>query len=132
MYKKILLIGSGNFIDKIKALLSNLAFKSEITEEYKPGETSGCTALDHIREIVKYLKKDCLDYVIISDNSALSKKALLRYSKKKQLPVRIGDISQVRKATKARIIIADIAHETELIRHDSRKIRDVISRIMKE
>ena len=98
----------------------------------KPGETSGYTALDHIREVIKYLKKDCIDYVIISDNSALSKKALLRYSKKKQFPVRIGDMSQIRKATKAGIIIADIAHETELIRHDSRKIRDGIARIMKE
>lgn len=98
----------------------------------KPGETSGYTALDHIREIVKYIKKDCLDYVIISDNSALSKDALLRYSKKKQFPVHIGDISEIRKVTKARIIIADIAHETELIRHDNRKISDTVLKIIKE
>ena len=97
----------------------------------KPGETANFTALDHVKEIVKYLRQDCLDYVIISDNSSLSKRALLKYSKKKQFPVQVGDISEIKKVTKAKIIVADVAHETELIRHDSQKISDCLAKIIK-
>lgn len=97
----------------------------------KPGETANFTAMDHIKEIVKYLKQDCLDYVIISDNRALSKGALSRYSKKKQFPVQMGDISEIKRVTKAKIIIADVAHETELIRHDSQKIADCLAKIIR-
>ncbi|MDP3791746.1 MAG: uridine diphosphate-N-acetylglucosamine-binding protein YvcK [Candidatus Omnitrophota bacterium] len=98
----------------------------------KPGETSDFTALDHIKEIVKYLKQDCLDYVIISDNSSLSKGALLRYSRKKQFPVQVGDISEIKRITNAKIIIADVAHETELIRHDNQKIADCLIKIIRQ
>lgn len=98
----------------------------------KPGETADFTAFDHISQIVKYLGKDSLDYVIISDNAALSKRALSRYSKKKQFPVQLGDISKIKKITRAKIIVADVAHETELIRHDDQKIAGEIAKIMKE
>lgn len=97
----------------------------------KPGETASFTASDHIKELIKYLGKDCLDYVIISDNSALSSQALLKYSKKKQFPVQAEDFSNIRKITRAHIIIADVAHETELIRHDSGKIAKEIAKIIK-
>ncbi len=96
----------------------------------KPGETAGFDAVDHIREVVKYLKRDCLDYVIISDIAKLSRDALLRYSKKGQFPVGISDKAKLRNITKAKIVVADVAHETELIRHDSNKIRNEITKII--
>jgi uncharacterized cofD-like protein len=98
----------------------------------KPGETSNYDALDHIREVLKYLKKDCLDYIVISDNNGLSMDSVLRYSRKGQFPVKVGDLSEIRKITKAKIIVADISHETELIRHDSEKLKNVIFEIIKE
>jgi len=97
----------------------------------KPGETFGYGAFDHIKEILRYLKRDCLDYIILADSRKLRKDALARYAKKKQFPVGIGDLAKIRKLTKADIIIADLAHEQELIRHDSQKIRDQIGRIIK-
>lgn len=98
----------------------------------KPGETYGYDALDHIREVLKYLKKDCLDYIIIADYRGLSKKALNTYARKGQFPVKIGDIAKIKKITKAKIIIADLSHETELIRHNSIKLRDEIAKIIKK
>ncbi len=97
----------------------------------KPGETSNFDAIDHIREILKYLQEDCLDYIVISDNNRLSMDAVLRYSVKGQFPVKVGSIREIRKITKAKIIVADVAHERELIRHDSEKIKDVIFEIIK-
>jgi uncharacterized cofD-like protein len=96
----------------------------------KPGETFGYDAFDHISEIVRYLNKDCLDYIILADNSKLHRGALSRYARKGQFPVQIGDLAKIRKLTKANIIIADLSHEQELIRHDSRKIREQIAKII--
>jgi uncharacterized cofD-like protein len=96
----------------------------------KPGETANFDAIDHIREVLKYLKEDCLDYIVISDNNRLSMDSVLRYSKKSQFPVKAGNISAIRKITRAKIVVADVAHEKELIRHDSEKLKDVILRII--
>jgi uncharacterized cofD-like protein len=99
----------------------------------KPGETSNFDALDHIREILKYLKGGHLDYIVISDNNRLSMDAVLRYSRKGQFPVKVGSLNAIKKkAPKAKIIVADVAHERELIRHDSVKLQDVIFDIVKK
>ncbi len=96
----------------------------------KPGETFGYDAFDHISEILRYLKKDCLDYIILADNKSLDKKALARYAKKNQFPVKSGSLAKIRKITKAKIIVADVSDECELIRHDSQKIRTQIAKII--
>ena len=98
----------------------------------KPGETSNFDALDHVKEISKYLKGDYLDYIVISDNNRLSMDSVLRYSRKGQFPVKAGSLSKIRKITKAKIVVADVAHERELIRHDSEKLKDVIFEIINE
>jgi uncharacterized cofD-like protein len=96
----------------------------------KPGETLGYDAFDHISQILRYLKKDCLDYIILADNRTLRKEALLRYARKGQFPVQAGDLVKIRSITQAKIIIADLSDERELIRHDGRKIREQIARII--
>ena len=97
----------------------------------KPGETSGLDAFGHISEILRYLKKDCLDYVILADNRRLRRDALFRYAQKGQFPVQVGNLAKIRKITRAQVIIADLSHEQELIRHDSQKIRDQIAKVIK-
>ena len=98
----------------------------------KPGETSNFDALDHVKEISKYLKGDYLDYIVISDNNRLSMDSVLRYSRKGQFPVKAGSLSKIRKITKAKIVVADVAHERELIRHDNEKLKDVVFEIIKK
>ncbi|MDD5108255.1 MAG: uridine diphosphate-N-acetylglucosamine-binding protein YvcK [Candidatus Omnitrophica bacterium] len=96
----------------------------------KPGETFGYDAFDHISQILRYLEKDCLDYIILADNSKLHTEALLKYAKKGQFPVQIGNLAKIRKLTRASIIITDLSDEQELIRHDAQKIRNQIAKII--
>ncbi len=117
--------------DLAKALVQTRAKKIYICNLMtKPGETAHFNAEDHVREILKYLGKDCLDAVLISD-TRVSEESLLEYAKKHQKPVEIGDLRRLKKMTKAEIIVADIGHETELVRHDSLKLKNEIQRLVK-
>ncbi len=137
----IVIIGPGdlytsvitNFLikDIREAILKSRAKKIYICNLMtKPGETFGYNAFDHISEILRYLKKDCLDYIILADHKKMHKGALLRYARKGQFPVELGDLVKIRKLTKADIIIADLSQERELIRHDSQKIGNQIAKII--
>lgn len=95
----------------------------------KPGETADYDAFHHIKDIVRHLKGDHLDYVIIS-NTRLSSGVLRRYAKKRQFPVNAGSLKRIRKITGAKIILADVGHETDLVRHDSQKIKYAIEKIL--
>ncbi|MDD5594837.1 MAG: YvcK family protein [Candidatus Omnitrophica bacterium] len=96
----------------------------------EPGETANFDAYRHIREIIKYLGADSLDYVIIS-NTKLTPRAIAEYAKKGQHPVEIGDLEDLKRLTSAKIILADVGHQEELVRHDSEKIREEINKIIK-
>ncbi|MBN1527079.1 MAG: YvcK family protein [Candidatus Omnitrophica bacterium] len=97
----------------------------------KQGETASFSAYDHIREIIKYLGGDYLSYVIIS-NTILSHTALKAYAAKGQHPVEAGNINRIESLTKAEIIVTDVGHETDLVRHDSEKVKDVIAELVGE
>ena len=76
------------------------------------------------------MKKDCLDYVIIPDNSRLPKEVVAKYAKKGQSPVKTGDLKKIKKLTHAKIIVADLANKEELVHHDSGRIADQIMKII--
>lgn len=96
----------------------------------KPGETTGYVAADHVREIVRYLGEDVLDYVVIS-NSRLSRKSIEEYARMGQSPVEPGNMQGIYRTTKAKVVFADIGHELELVRHDSAKIQKETSKILR-
>ena len=137
----IIIIGPG---DLFTSVITNLLVKNirEALTETKakkvylcnlmtePGETSNCTALDHVKEIVKYMCGDYLDYVIIS-NTKLSDKARREYAEKKQFPVRVEDMGQIHGITRAKIILADVGHTTELVRHEGAKVKSELCKILK-
>ncbi len=95
----------------------------------KPGETSGFDAADHVEEIVKYLGRDSLDFVLIS-NTKLSRQAITDYRKKDQVPVDFRNTKNVKSLTAAKIIAADIGDTRELVRHDSAHLRTAIQKII--
>lgn len=95
----------------------------------KLGETAHYGAFEHIKEIIDYLGGDYLDYVIIS-NTRFSAEALKRYRAKGQLPVEAGDLGKIKGITKAKIVLADVAHETELVRHHNEKLKNVIGKLL--
>jgi 2-phospho-L-lactate transferase/gluconeogenesis factor (CofD/UPF0052 family) len=96
----------------------------------KPGETAHYGVYEHVLEIVKYLGGDYLDYAIVS-NTKLSARARKIYKEGGQLPVPLKEMKQIEAITKAKLIIADVGHETELVRHDSDKIKEVVRKILK-
>ena len=95
----------------------------------KPGETSGLTVADHVRQVVRYLGDDVLDEVLVS-NTSFSSEALAGYATHGQEPVRLDDEATLRGATNAQIIVRDLASERELVRHDSLKLVNEIFRRM--
>ncbi len=97
----------------------------------KPGETTGFQASDHVREIIKYLKADALDY-ILCPSTQFSEVSLERYHKKNQVPVVEKHPEKFKALTKAKIIWADVASETELVRHESLKLAVEIKKIVGE
>ncbi len=140
IHSDIIIIGPG---DLFTSLITNLLVKdipqavcgSKAKKIYvcnlmtRPGETYDYNADDHVREIVKYMGTDCLDYVIIS-NSFFSQDVLRKYARKKQFPVKPDGAGQIRRLTEAKIIFADVSHQDDLLRHDSHKIMRVISRVI--
>ena len=97
----------------------------------KPGETTDYTVTDHVREIVKYLKQDVLDYVLYS-STGFSRLSLHNYAKENKKPVAEGPAGSLEAVTKAKAVSADIASETDLVRHDSLKLAAVLKKIIEE
>lgn len=121
-----------NFVvkDIRKAFLATKAKKIYIGNLMtKPGETASYDAAMHLKEIIRYLGGDRLDYAIFS-NTYLSPLGLKRYAKKGQVPVLVNKYEVFQKITKAKIIVSDVGHETELVRHDSEKLKREIEKIM--
>ncbi|MBI3088571.1 MAG: YvcK family protein, partial [Candidatus Omnitrophica bacterium] len=94
----------------------------------KPGETSGFSVADHVREIVRYLGADVLDAVMVS-NTPLSQDAIRHYADKEQEPVRLDDESVLRGVTKAQVVAGDITSAEELVRHESLKLAQELARL---
>ena len=96
----------------------------------KPGETAHFGVKEHVREVVSYLGEDVLDYVIVS-NTPLSEEAIAEYALKQQYPVHLQSTDDLKGITKAQVVLADIGHETHLVRHDSKKLAMEIMNIIK-
>jgi len=142
LHSDIIIIGPGdlftsiitNFLvkDICKAILKSKAKKIYVCNLMtKPGETFGYDVDNHVYEIVKYLNADCLDYVVISD-TPFSQTVLRKYARKQQFPVKLDGAEKINSITKAKLVFADVSHQTELLRHDSDKMMRVISNIIKD
>jgi uncharacterized cofD-like protein len=95
----------------------------------KPGETTDFQVSDHVREIIKYLKQDSLDYVLCSSTS-FTPASLEVYAQQKQIPVIETSPETLENMTQAQIIWADVASESELVRHDSLKLAAELKKII--
>lgn len=139
---KLILIGPGDLFTSIipnllvrgiaEAIQSSRAKKVYICNVMtKPGETTGFQVSDHVRELIKYLQKDCLDYVVCS-NTRFSQQSVDLYAHKNQIPVVEHHEDILRGLTRAEFVWADIASETELVRHDSLKLAVTVKTILSQ
>ncbi len=92
----------------------------------QPGETDNYTVSMHLDEIVKYLKKDCLDYVLVN-NKKIAKNTLIKYQNEGAFIVK-DDLSKSNR--KINIIRKDLLSEHNFARHDSEKITSLIMEIV--
>ena len=96
----------------------------------QPGETDNYTASMHVREIIQYLPRNCLDYVVLN-SERLSKKVAAKYQEegasmvKDDLP---PDLDQ-----RTKIIRQKLLSEYNLARHHSERLAAlIINNIYKE
>jgi len=122
---------SNLIVDGIReALISSRAKKIYVCNVMtKPGETTNFAAVDHVNELVKYLGRDILDYVLCS-STKYSDDVLAAYATKQQIPVKTGGREELASVTRANVIEADLASETEWVRHDSLKLAAEIKKII--
>lgn len=98
----------------------------------KVGQTNEYTASEHVNELEKYIGKK-IDNIIIS-TSKLQKDALRRYESEGESPVKddIGDYNNVIRCDLTSVNVVESVPEDpvprSLIRHDSRKLANVLTR----
>lgn len=91
----------------------------------QPGETDNFGVSDHINTLEKYLGKDTIDSVIVSNNT-LPKKLLEKYSTKEQKDQVVIDYENM-KNVKYQVIASDLLTTTDgTIKHDSFKLSSLI------
>jgi uncharacterized cofD-like protein len=95
----------------------------------EPGETFGFSVGDHVREVLRYLGEDCLDTVLCSTTS-LTGPVLEAYARKGQVPVTEREGERLSDLTRARIVRADVASESRLVRHESLKLAAAMREIL--
>ncbi len=140
LYADLVIIGPGDLFTSIVAnlLIPGIRDALERTAARKiyvcnvmtkPGETTHYSAYDHVHEMAKYLGGDYLDYILIS-NTEFSSRGLAEYAKLGQKPVPASGIAEIQKITRAQIVVADLGHEEELVRHDSEKLKNQIEKLL--
>ena len=89
----------------------------------KWGETNNFKASDFAKNLLSYVKKDKIDY-IICNNSPINKELIEKYKEEKAEPV-IIDKTELEKYAD-NIIEEDVSLQAEIVRHDAKKIASVI------
>lgn len=87
----------------------------------KRAETHGFVASDFLREVQKYAGS--VDYMIVN-TAPIPEDALERYAKECKFPVLVD-----RENISVCLVEADVLNETEVLRHDSNKLAEVIMRL---
>lgn len=118
-------------VDGIRdAIISSKAKKIYICNVMtKPGETEGYDGCDHVKEIIRYMGTDALNYVLAS-STLYSSPALAQYAEQNQYPVQAPSRDQICEWTKADVVLADVASEDQLVRHDSIKLAATLKTIL--
>ncbi|MDR2450460.1 MAG: YvcK family protein [Candidatus Accumulibacter sp.] len=90
----------------------------------KRGETNGFSVEDFVRVLEQYLGEGTIDYLLVNDGE-LRADLLRKYEREGKTPVRLRDRSSLARRG-IRIVERDFTSETDLIRHDPRKLARAI------
>lgn len=97
----------------------------------QPGETIGFTAADHLKTLYDHLDQPFLDAIIVNDDEEIPKEIKGRYAKENAKPV-VYD--KIRLNTFGLEIIHDhlIQYDGDYIRHDTKKIANLLLSLLKK
>lgn len=112
------------FSEAIKSTKAKIIYISNIMTKW--GETNDFKVSDFVKTLLSYIKIDKLDY-IICNNSIIGQKLIEKYKEAKSEPV-IIDKSEISKYSK-NVIEADVALQTDIVRHDPMKITKIIMKL---
>jgi len=142
----IIVIGPGDLFTSIIANLIVGGVKKSIAQSKakkvyivnliaKYGETYRYSALDHVKEVEKYLGKNVLNYVLINKNG-LPKRVINNYRKERGYPV-IDDLKNgcykiIRKDLLAKGVVKGNKDKLKrsLVRHDSKKLAKTLIKLI--
>ncbi|HNR64846.1 MAG TPA: YvcK family protein [Atribacterota bacterium] len=89
----------------------------------QPGETDNYTASMHVREIIKYLPYNCLDFILLN-SQRLSKQLAARYKKEEAFMVK-DDLPSIYDK-KTRVLRQELLSEYNFARHHSEKLAKMV------
>lgn len=92
----------------------------------QPGETDGFTASDHLKAIFDHTGRPIVDIALV--NQEIPRLLLDRYKAEGAFPV-TPDLDEIRRLG-VRPVAANLINETNLVRHDSGRLADVISSLV--
>jgi uncharacterized cofD-like protein len=92
------------------------------------GETRGFRASDHARVLLEQGGRGLFNYVLVNTRRPRSQELLTRYSREGAEPVE-PDVDAIR-ALGLQPVAEDLISEEELVRHDPRKITNVLLRLL--
>jgi uncharacterized cofD-like protein len=90
----------------------------------KHGETDGFAVEDFVRVVERYLGEGTIDYLLVN-NGELRADLLRKYEREGKAPVRLRDRAALARRG-IKIVERDFTSETDLIRHDPRKLARAI------
>lgn len=93
----------------------------------QPGETDNYTASMHVKEIIKYLPYNCLDFVLLN-SQRLNKQLAARYKKEGSIMVK-DDLSNDY-GKKTRVYRQELLSEYNFARHNSEKLAKAVMEII--
>lgn len=93
----------------------------------QPGETDQYSASRHLREIIKYLHQNCLDYVVVN-NKILSEEVAKKY--KKECAYSVRDDLPITFGLRTKIVREELLSDYNFARHDSDKIARLVMDII--
>jgi uncharacterized cofD-like protein len=91
----------------------------------QPGETSGFSAVRHIKEIKKYAPEIEFDHIVLN-SQPISDAQRETYQREESEQIGIGEGETITETCGANIVYANLLGEGEMVRHDPEKLADLV------
>lgn len=109
------------FVDAVRNRSGTLVYVMNVMTKW--GETNGFAASDFAREVLAYLEQDRFDHVV-ANATPVNDRLAGKYAAENAHPVEL-DLDNLKKYTGS-IILEDVIHQTDIVRHDSNKLARVL------